>query len=130
MITLKESTSIDTAVATVIEHQFSRIPLWRSDPHTITGIVLAKDLLMLKWKRRAARNLQPLRRMPLFTLSSRSAADLLTELKHRRFHMAVVVNESGKAIGICTMEDLLEELFGPITDAQASVNIQMDGISE
>lgn len=127
VVTLKETTSIDAAVTTVIEHQFSRIPLWRSDPNTITGIVLAKDLLMLKWKRRAARNLQPLRRVPLFTLPTRPATDLLTQLKHQRFHMAVVVNESGKAIGICTMEDLLEELFGPITDAQASVNLHIDG---
>ncbi len=130
VITLKETTTIDVAVTTVIEHQFSRIPLWRNDPNTITGIILAKDLLMLKWKRRAARNLQSLRRVPLFTLPTRSATDLLTELKQRRFHIAVVVNESGKAIGICTMEDLLEELFGPITDTQASVNLTMEGGDE
>ena len=37
--------------------------------------------------------------------------------------MAVVVNEAGKAIGICTMEDLLEELFGPITDAQQGLSV-------
>ena len=75
----------------------------------------------MKWKRRTAKNLQHLRRTPLFTLADRPAADLLEELKHRRFHMAVVVNTEGKAIGICTMEDLLEELFGPISDNQGSV---------
>ena len=123
VITLKENTLTDAAVETVTEHQFSRIPVWRNDPHTVTGIVLAKDLLMLKWKRRSARNLQALRRVPLFTLPSRPATELLTELKTRRFHMAVVVNEAGKAIGICTMEDLLEELFGPITDAQQGLSV-------
>ena len=121
VITLKETCSIEEAIETVIQHQFSRLPLWRKDQSTVTGIVLAKDLLIVKWKRRTAKNLQHLRRTPLFTLADRPAADLLEELKHRRFHMAVVVNTEGKAIGICTMEDLLEELFGPISDNQGSV---------
>ena len=67
VITLKETCSIEEAIETVIQHQFSRLPLWRKDQSTVTGIVLAKDLLIVKWKRRTAKNLQHLRRTPLFT---------------------------------------------------------------
>ena len=58
--------------------------------------------------------------------AARPTAELLDQLKTRRFHMAVV-NAEGKAIGICTMEDLLEELFGPISDNQNSVVLQRRG---
>lgn len=129
VVTLKETSSISQAIETVIQNQFSRLPLWRNDPATVTGVVLAKDLLIVKWKQRSAKNLQHLRRTPLFTLPDRAAADLLAELKSRRFHMAVVVDNSGKAIGICTMEDLLEELFGPITDNHGSVAQPIDEVT-
>jgi len=128
VVTLKETCSIEEAIDTVVQHQFSRLPLWRNDQSTVTGIVLAKDLLIVKWKRRAAKNLQHLRRTPLFTLPDQPAAELLDQLKTHRFHMAVVVNTDGKAIGICTMEDLLEELFGPISDHQSSVMLPQEEV--
>ena len=120
VVSIKETTSIDDAIDLVVNHQFSRLPTWRTDPRRITGIVLAKDLLMVKWKHRTVKNLNTLRRTPLFTLPTTPAAALLSDLKDRRFHMAVVVDSGGRAIGICTMEDLLEELFGPISDASTT----------
>ena len=129
VITLKENTLTDAAVETVTEHQFSRIPVWRNDPRTVTGIVLAKDPPDAQMETPICEKFAAASPSAPVYAASRPATELLTELKTRRFHMAVVVNEAGKAIGICTMEDLLEELFGPITDAQnLSVNDEVGNI--
>ena len=68
------------------------------------------------------KSVKRLRRDPLFTLARRPIAQLLEEFRARRTHMAIVVDEFGRAQGICTMEDLLEELFGPITDAHPGLD--------
>ncbi|MGC6417136.1 MAG: hemolysin family protein [Bradymonadia bacterium] len=122
VVSLEDTTPIDQALALVQGEPHSRIPIWRRHPRNVIGLLLAKDLLPIKWGISAKRSLKHLRREPLFTLARRPAADLLDELRASRTHMAIVIERSGQAIGICTMEDLLEELFGPITDAHPGLN--------
>ncbi|MEE2788733.1 MAG: hemolysin family protein [Myxococcota bacterium] len=109
------------AIELISGQPHSRIPVWRRDPQRVTGILLAKDLLPIRWGARGARSIRQLRRAPLFTLPERSVSALLEEFRRRRTHMAIVVDDYGDAIGFCTMEDLLEELFGPITDAHPGI---------
>jgi putative hemolysin len=63
--------------------------------------------------------LRVLLRRPLFVVPQMRAQTLLESFKRHRLHMAIVVDEHGAAMGLCTMEDLLEELVGPITDVAA-----------
>ncbi len=112
-----EATPIDEAISLAAERLHSRIPVWRGRPEQIIGMVHAKDLLAIRWGVAPPKSLRGLLRRPIFTLPQRSCTDLLEEFRRMRIHMAIVVDEFGRMVGICTMEDLLEELFGPITDS-------------
>ena len=117
VFSIAESTKTQDAIEQMRERTYSRIPVWRHRPRNIVGILFAKDLLAIRWGVQTPKHIRRLKRTPLFTLARRPAADLLEELRAQRIHIAIVVDEFGQAQGICTMEDLLEELFGPITDA-------------
>jgi putative hemolysin len=119
VFTLAEDTPMSQAVRAAAERKYSRIPIWRGDPRNVVGVVYAKDLLVQRWGSAPRRALRQLVRRPFFVLPKMRADTLLETFRHRRIHMAVVVDEFGRALGLVTMEDLLEELFGPITDAAA-----------
>ena len=121
VFSLEERTPIETALKLVGERRHSRIPVWRGDPRRVVGVLYAKDLLAIRWGAQPPKSVRSLIRPPVFTLAVKPADDLLDELRQRRLHLAVVVDEFGAATGICTMEDLLEELFGPITDVPSSI---------
>ncbi|MBU0552553.1 hemolysin family protein [Myxococcota bacterium] len=113
-------------IAEAAKRHHSRIPVWEGDPRTIIGAVHTKDLLAIRWGVRPAAPLRRLLRKVVFTTRAKSAADLLDEFRRRRIHIAIVVDEFGHAVGLCTMEDLLEELFGPITDDPQAVSMGME----
>ncbi len=116
VFSLDERTPIEEALRLAAGQRFSRIPVWRGKPNQVIGVVYAKDLLAIRWGAQPPKSIRSLVRRPVYTLPVKPADDLLDELRQRRLHLAVVVDEFGSATGICTMEDLLEELFGPITD--------------
>ncbi|HUF89033.1 MAG TPA: hemolysin family protein [Gemmatimonadota bacterium] len=88
---------------------YSRVPLYRGTPDRIMGMVHVFDLFRL------AADDRPRPRPVVFTPPSTGCDDLLIEMKRRRCHLAVVVR-AGRAIGMVTMEDLVEELVGEIRD--------------
>ncbi|MCB9538247.1 MAG: HlyC/CorC family transporter [Myxococcales bacterium] len=116
VFTLNVGTPVQDALDALVTHRFSRVPVWSETGTRVTGILYAKDLLPIRWGGREPQALRRLLRRPVFTLRQRPANELLDELRALRTHMAVVVDEFGRAIGLITMEDLLEELFGPIED--------------
>lgn len=125
VFTLPEDTPIQTIIEQLNERAYSRIPVCKGDRRSVVGVLFVKDLLPIRWGLRAPPpRLRRLLRRPLFTLARRPAADLLEEFRARRTHLAVVVDEFGKARGLVTMEDLLEELFGPITDDEAEATAE------
>jgi putative hemolysin len=94
---------------------FSRVPIYRDDLDHVVGVLYAKDL--------AARRIEPgfprlerLLRPPYFVPPSKPLGQLLDEMRRDRVHLALVVDEYGKLLGLVTLEDLLEELFGEIED--------------
>jgi putative hemolysin len=97
------------------EQRFSRVPVYRSDRDDIVGVLYAKDLLARDVAASGFR-LEPLLRPPSFVPLGMRAADVFRELRRRRVHLALVVDEYGGIAGLVTMEDLLEELFGEIRD--------------
>lgn len=99
----------------VIEHGYSRLPVYRENLDTIEGVLYVKDLLAhlheppdFEW--------QSLLREAYFVPETKKINDLLEEFQTKKVHMAIVVDEYGGTSGIVTMEDILEEIVGDIND--------------
>ena len=96
--------------------RYSRLPIYRRAKDNVVGILLAKDLVGLARGHASTRTLGDLVMAPYYVPKATKCDLLLRQMQRRKTHMAVVVNEYGRTIGLCTMEDLLEELFGEIAD--------------
>jgi Mg2+/Co2+ transporter CorB len=118
----------------ILKSPYTRMPLWRDNPDDIIGVVHAKDVL------RAVRALNgevekldvtELASPPWFIPDSTTLLEQLTAFRQRREHFALVVDEYGALKGIVTLEDILEEIVGDITDehdvAVAGVRPQTNG---
>lgn len=95
---------------------YSRVPIYERSRDRIRGILYAKDLVVEGTRSAGPRRLTELLHEPLFVPRNIPLERLFRIFKQRKTHMALVVNEYGKLIGLVTMEDLLEELFGEISD--------------
>ena len=113
-------------VAFCLSSPYTRIPLWRGEPENIVGIVHAKDLLraeerQLRDEKDPDKSPAPLDVMsvamkPWFVPETRPLDDQLKAFLKRRQHFALVVDEYGTLQGLITLEDILEEIVGEITD--------------
>ncbi len=99
---------------------YSRVPLWRDDIDNIVGILHAKDLLRAisagQTNAAAVPSLQSLCREPWFVPETTSLIEQLNAFRARREHFALVVDEYGALMGMVTLEDILEEIVGDISD--------------
>lgn len=102
-------------ISVIIESGFSRIPVYSESFDNVKGILYAKDVLpymnntdSFKW--------QSLLRPPYFVPETKKINDLLKEFQQKKNHMAIVIDEYGGTSGIITLEDILEEIVGEITD--------------
>lgn len=107
--------SFETVMNTVRESGFSRIPVYRDSSDVIVGVLYIKDLLP-HINAPADFNWQELLRDPFFVPGSKKIDDLLKEFQERKIHLAVVVDEFGGTDGIATLEDVIEEIVGDISD--------------
>ena len=94
---------------------YSRYPVYEGDVTNITGVLIAKEYLCDRLSA-SPRGFRALVRVPLFVPETMLANEALRRMKEREQHMALVVNEYGEAVGLVTMEDLLEEIVGTIYD--------------
>jgi putative hemolysin len=108
-------TAADDLVAQVIHGHFSRVPIYRRDPGNIVGILNAKDLVTRRLEATPPRIDRILRR-PFFVPPGKPLGELFDEMRRERVWVALVVDEFGKLLGLVTVEDVLEELFGEIRD--------------
>lgn len=116
VVAVEASATVGEAIALIVEHGRSRMPVYEGSLDEIVGIVLAKDLLALV---HGDHELEPVRRhmRPAhFVPETKPVAELLGEMKAGKFHIAIVVDEYGSAAGLVTLEDLIEELVGDIVD--------------
>lgn len=107
----------------VIESGYSRIPIYAETEDNIKGILYIKDLLPYLDKNTTFR-WQSLIRPAYFVPETKKIDDLLEEFRTSKIHMAIVVDEFGGTSGIVTMEDILEEIVGDISDEYDEDNRQ------
>ena len=108
-------TGLRDIIPKIIESGYSRIPVYSGSFDNVVGILYAKDVLpyannpdSFKW--------QALMRPPYFVPETKKINNLLKEFQIKKIHMAIVIDEYGGTSGIITLEDILEEIVGEITD--------------
>lgn len=102
-------------LSTINESGYSRIPIYNDNLDNVTGILYIKDLIP-HIKELDDYNWQPLQRPAFFVPENKHINDLLQEFQAKKIHLAIVVDEYGGTSGIITLEDILEEIVGEISD--------------
>ena len=116
VVAVEATDSIADVIKVIIEYGYSRIPIYEDNVDNIVGVVYAKDLLRHGVIGDDQRALKEVAREPYYTPEAKHVGELLREMKERKVHIAVVVDEHGGTAGIVTFEDLIEEIVGPIRD--------------
>ena len=114
----------------MLRHGYSRIPVYRGDLDHMEGALFAKDVLSALHHGRADTPIKTLVRPVQFIPESKRVGELLTEMQRRKFHLAIVTDEYGSVSGLVTMEDLLEELVGDISDEYDREEIRIEELPD
>ncbi len=112
---LPEDATVHEASIEVADKQHSRMPIYRSRVDDIVGILHVFDLLQAGPQAKS-KTVAEIARPAMYVPENKPAAQLLVELQQSGSHMAIVVDEYGGAVGIVTVEDILEEIVGEIED--------------
>lgn len=115
MIALDADLSVEAAADEVAVARRSRYPVYTESLDEIAGVVHAKDILTAI-RSKPGQTVRTIMRPPLFVPGTREVEDVLSDMKRLKTHLAVVLDEYGGTAGLVTMEDLLEEIVGPIFD--------------
>jgi Mg2+/Co2+ transporter CorB len=134
MITLNADDKPEDVVNAVIASPVTRIPFWRGNPENIIGVLHVKDLLRALHAvdgDAAKVDIAALMAPPWFVPDTRPVSEQLKAFRRRKTPFALVVDEYGEVEGLVTLEDILEEIVGDITDehdvAMPGVRRQPDG---
>jgi len=140
MVHRKNITMIDASlsnaeiIAQALASPYTRIPLWRDEPENIIGVLHAKDLLRAlfgaNWQVPKV-NILEIANSPWFVPDTTSLQDQLNAFLRRKVHFALVIDEYGALQGLITLEDILEEIVGEISDEhdvkRSGIRKQADG---
>lgn len=117
MVVIEAVTPLDEILDLSLKHGFSRIPVIAQNIDNVVGIVYAKDVVKrLRNGTRRIRRAAEVARDPMFVPESKKLSELLREMQVNKSHMAIVIDEYGGTAGLVTMEDVLEEIVGEISD--------------
>ena len=117
IVAVEEGIAFDDLVRTFAEAGHSRLPVYRDNLDAIVGMVHIKDVFnILATGAPPPRRIDRLIREPLYVPMSRGALDLLADMRQKRVHLAVVLDEYSGTEGLVTIEDLIEEIVGDIED--------------
>lgn len=111
---IDDTMSYKEVLAFIQENGYSRVPVYQDNIDNITGIIYAKDLLPyldqqeFDWRR--------IKRKAFFVPENKKLDDLLSEFQQKKIHLAIVVDEYGGTSGVITLEDVIEEIVGEISD--------------
>lgn len=115
MVSVDIKTSYKNLLAVIVESGYSRIPVYSGSPDNIKGVLYSKDLLPHLDKPNSFR-WQTLIRQAYYVPETKMIDDLLSEFQQNKVHLALVVDEYGGTSGLITLEDIVEEIIGDISD--------------
>ncbi|KTE19989.1 magnesium/cobalt efflux protein [Sphingopyxis sp. H050] len=116
IIAIPESASFEAVVAAFAEAGHSRLPVYRETLDEVVGMIHVKDVFAVLAEKRTPPPLLDLIRQPLYVPQSMGVLDLLADMRAKRTHLAVVIDEYSGTEGLVTIEDLVEEIVGEIED--------------
>jgi putative hemolysin len=125
VVSVSADVSLDTILRLLLEHQYSRLPVYEGEPEHVIGTIHYKDLMQAWQERKVAGDhrvpppafrLRRYLRDPVVVPETKPLNQLVDEFRASHAHMALVVDEFGTFTGLVTMEDVLEQVFGPIGD--------------
>ena len=104
----------DEVLKNTVENNFSRVPVYKDDLDNIVGILYVKDLLPFLDKKDF--DWLSILRKPLFIPENKKLDDLMQDFQDKKIHLAIVVDEFGGTSGVISLEDVIEEIVGDISD--------------
>ena len=117
IIAVPTSSTWDELIAAFSEHGHSRMPVYRETLDEVIGMIHIKDVFpFLAERKEPPRDWTTLMRQPLYVPQARGALDVLADMRARRVHLAIVLDEFSGTDGLITIEDLVEEIVGEIED--------------
>ena len=126
IVAVEEGTPFDRLVQIFADAGHSRLPVYREKLDTIIGMIHVKDVFaILATGAEPPATLTGLIREPLWAPMSRGALDLLADMRAKRVHLAIVLDEYGGTEGLVTIEDLIEEIVGEIEDEHDDAPVAM-----
>ncbi|MBC3845484.1 gliding motility-associated protein GldE [Winogradskyella echinorum] len=114
LFALNIDTPFETIIKDIIDNGYSRIPVYEESIDTIKGVLYVKDLLPHLNKKKF--NWTSILREPFFVPENKKLDDLMVEFQTKKVHLAVVVDEYGGTSGLVSLEDIIEEIVGDISD--------------
>ena len=116
IVAIEDDKSLRDVQDLVLRRGYSRIPVYHESLDDVKGVVFAKDVLKALHQGKRDMPLSEIVRDAHYVPESKRVAELLKEMQQEKFHQALVYDEHGSVTGIVSLEDLLEELVGEITD--------------
>ncbi len=116
MVAVSDRHTVGEAIDIVIEHGYSRVPVYADGIDDVVGVVHAKDLMRAEREKGVDSPAMAVARAANFVPETKLISRLLREMQAEKFHIAIVVDEYGGTAGVVTLEDLIEELVGEIVD--------------
>lgn len=116
MVTIAADGSANAAIDVALASGFSRLPVHGEETDAICGLLFTKDLLRAMRDGRHDVTIGQLMRDAKYIPETKRVAELLREMQREKVHMAIVIDEHGTVVGLVTLEDLVEEVVGDISD--------------
>ncbi len=129
IIIINATASITDALAMFSKYQFSRLPVYEETQENIIGMLYQKDIFSLL-SHDHHKSLHDLVRPILFVPESMKINQLLRKFRQQRMHMAIVINEYGSITGLVSLEDVLEEIVGEISDEYEEITEKIIPLQE
>jgi CBS domain containing-hemolysin-like protein len=132
VLAIEADTKLDDIITTVTQHSYTKLPVYEDDLDQIIGILHVKDLLRVMNQPDCAKTTaREMARETLYIPETLPVNDLLHQFRHNRQHIAIVMDEYGGTAGLVTLEDLLEEIVGEVSDqfdaSTPEIQSQTDG---
>jgi CBS domain containing-hemolysin-like protein len=115
IVAVSESCTLDELASQFRHHGYSRLPVYRGSLDDMVGVVHSKDIMASLLRPKAFR-LERILQKPQYVVDTAKLEDVLRQMQREKFHFGFVVDEHGGVEGIITLEDLLEEIVGDISD--------------